>query len=235
MAPVPAVAAAASQPLPAFLRLVSADELGLLRAVEVPSSTNQPRWDATAVVAKWGEPDRSRAVQQLAVSSLQRGGLLGVARKGGRIEILDADNGTLMAGLQASTSGRPADDPAAADAVGLSFLSLQQGSRPRPSLLAATHSGIVTVFAADAAAGAYAQAATLQGGAQALAAGVSTDHTRVALGGQASHLQVLDIESKAKVFVPKGGKPDKVRQCYVPYCNTAYQWLCRARRETAAC
>lgn len=198
------------QALPPAYRLVIGDELGLVRLINVPEG---PKWDATTIVDKWGEPDRSRGIQHLAISAAaltsKSDALLAASRKGGKISILNAESGSSLCDLQPGVSGRGADE--AADIIGLAFLHKHQGNKLHPNLACCQNSGLVTFYAADGASSSqYSQISQLQGAAQSMAMAVAVDHSRLALGGQTSHLQVLDIETKEKIFVPKGGKPDKV-------------------------
>jgi len=202
-------------PPPPWARLLAADELGLVRCVDVPPG---PSWGAAGVVATWGAADRASAVLRLALSTpAAPGGLAAIGRKGGRFSVVAAEGGAPLCDLGPSTSGggrAAGGDAEGAELVGLSFLHPRAGAdAARPTLITATHAGTVALYAAAAGGGGYGPAPlrTLAGAGQAHAFALSTAADRVALGGQASHLQVLDLETGAKLFVPRGNKPDQAR------------------------
>eukprot|EP00878_Enallax_costatus_P046804 GHUV01057093.1.p2 GENE.GHUV01057093.1~~GHUV01057093.1.p2 ORF type:complete len:128 (+),score=65.99 GHUV01057093.1:2026-2409(+) len=100
---------------PAAYRLLAADELGVLRVVEVPAG---PKWDSIAQVQKWGDANKERAISSIACSSsdLSPGApaLFAVGRKGRCVDILDAQTGQQQASITAAAPAGAANSSSSA-------------------------------------------------------------------------------------------------------------------------
>ncbi|KAF8063103.1 WDR74 [Scenedesmus sp. PABB004] len=208
-------AAGAKPPPPPAYRLLAADDLGVLRVVEVPHG---PKWADAAVVGKWGEPNKDAGATCLACSaaSLEPGapGLVAVGRKGRRVELLDAGSGATVAALSVATPDRPPADRAAAAKVQLAAVAFVQPDGDRPlQLVAAASDGMVSVCTcSDAAAGGgsggWGVARSFQAGGSVTCMSVDASGRHLVVGGEGIQPSVWDLSTGARLWQAKGGKPD---------------------------
>lgn len=84
------------------LRILSFDNLGLIKVVESSAENGHPQ-----VVARWGDPNPQNRVVAASLSSDEDSQVLAVARKNSYVEILDPCNGAMYGKLKVATPSRP--------------------------------------------------------------------------------------------------------------------------------
>lgn len=217
-------------PKPPSHRIISGDELGLLKVTEVPHGN---AWEGAVCSTRWGQPDKGRAIQQLKVHcpDWESGECLVVsARSGGLVELCSGADGQVVAAysLLASSRGGGAaarGSAAAAAAAECRALHLRpSGDASAPSIFAAMASGAVALHrpsAASAAAGhgagsgsvvrAWEEACSFKTIDNLLAMDASSSGRSVAVGGDGHQLSVWDLEGGAatQVFKGKAGKASR--------------------------
>ncbi|WIA20130.1 hypothetical protein OEZ85_005980 [Tetradesmus obliquus] len=205
---------AGKQQQPAAYRLLAADELGVLKVVEVPDG---PKWADAAVVQTWGQADKEQGVTCVAcpASSLQPGvaGLVAVGRKGRRLDVLDAATGTQQASLTAAAPEKPAGGAAAASKVQLAavaFVQQQDGGSP-PQLVAATSDGMVSVCSCSSSgdSSSWAVSRSFQAGPSITCMAISSSGRHLLLGGEGVQPSIWDLAAGSKLWQAKGGKPHR--------------------------
>ncbi|GAX76123.1 hypothetical protein CEUSTIGMA_g3566.t1 [Chlamydomonas eustigma] len=231
-----------SVPVPAVVRLISSDDLGLLRVVEVP-----PTWDGAHIVCKWGEPDKSRAITCMAISQWSPDNIaeLAVARKGGEVDIISPADGSLAVTLEAANQTSAQRGHGLQDVVAMSFIpSAEPSGRlwSPGSLLTCTRSGFMRLYRsssddelkADSSNDKKVWALRLAFQTCPNVACMSVDHTGryIALGGEGHNVQVWDLATQKEVFHAKGGKPNKVGLVDLPHI-TAITFLPSHTRNSA--
>ncbi|KAG1673183.1 hypothetical protein FOA52_015294 [Chlamydomonas sp. UWO 241] len=224
---------------PPFTRILTGDELGLIRVADVPFG---PNWEGASVVARWGTPDRSNAVVVMTVSAAGPGNiaLLAVARPTGKVDLLSTETGAVVATLpppppaSAATAASGGGHHSGVRAVppprvcAMAFVARPVGGAPSSSgsaawagaLVTCASSGVVRVHAPspDAAAGAAAgslpsawvEQRSFQACASVSAMAVDSTGRYIAVGGDACNVQVWDLDSSLPVWKAKGGKPNMV-------------------------
>ncbi|WIA40417.1 hypothetical protein OEZ86_013774 [Tetradesmus obliquus] len=205
---------AGKQQQPAAYRLLAADELGVLKVVEVPDG---PKWADAAVVQTWGQADKEQGVTCVAcsASSLQPGvaGLVAVGRKGRRLDVLDAATGTQQASLTAAAPEKPAGGAAAASKVQLAavaFVQQQDGGSP-PQLVATTSDGMVSVCSCSSSgdSSSWAVSRSFQAGPSITCMAISSSGRHLLLGGEGVQPSIWDLAAGSKLWQAKGGKPHR--------------------------
>ncbi|KAG2494266.1 hypothetical protein HYH03_007621 [Edaphochlamys debaryana] len=200
-------------PAPPSHRILSADELGLLKVTQVPAGD---KWEETAATQRWGQPDKQHGVTRLQVHCPDWDPdrcLVATARTGGRVTLHSgadgSDLGSFRAAPPATTSGR--SDMSGNDIVSLRFVG---GAHTGGKLLlvTATAAGHVSVHSCaeeaalqtgpSAEAGArpvvtWEDAQRLQTVGDVQAMDVSSSGRHVAVGGDGHQLRVWDLAAAA--------------------------------------
>ncbi|KAG2437913.1 hypothetical protein HXX76_005529 [Chlamydomonas incerta] len=215
-------------PAPPSHRILTADELGLLKVSEVPAGD---KWEETAAKQRWGAPDKAQGITRLQVHCPDWSSdrcLVAAARTSGRVTLHagsdGGDLGSFRAAPPASTSGRSDTSTNAVQAL--------RFARPEGSqqllIATATLGGHVSVHRcpveaalSTALAGRVVQtweeAARLQTIGDLQAMDVSSSGRYVAVGGEGHQLKVWDLEAAggaaaaaaagADGSTPKAGEP----------------------------
>ncbi|GBF99536.1 hypothetical protein Rsub_12342 [Raphidocelis subcapitata] len=223
---------------PAAHRLVVADELGMLKVVQVPAG---PKWEDASVVATWGKPDRAGRVVALCAAvpaGLEAGApsLLAVGRAGGRVELLDGATGAALAAWQAAAGGQQRAAASARDAgagvVGLHCLGGGSGWGQASSaaeltvglrVLSVTGGGRTCIHARaqgeDVAQ--WEEVAGFQAAPSVAATALSSDCAALAVGGEGCQLSLWDVAAQTRAWQAKGAKPNAIGLVDHPYVTAA--------------
>ncbi|KAG2449863.1 hypothetical protein HYH02_005386 [Chlamydomonas schloesseri] len=196
-------------PAPPSHRILTADELGLLKVSEVPAGD---KWEETAAKQRWGLPDKAQGITRLQVHCPDWDPdrcLVAAARSSGRVTLHagsdGGDVGSFRAAPPASTSGRSDTSTNAVQALRFS----QPEGSTQLLISAATLGGHVSVHRcpveaalATAAAGravhTWEEAARLQTISDLQAMDVSSSGRYLAVGGDGHQLKVWDLEVAGK-------------------------------------
>ncbi|PNW70411.1 hypothetical protein CHLRE_17g718650v5 [Chlamydomonas reinhardtii] len=196
-------------PAPPSHRILTADELGLLKVSEVPAGD---KWEETAAKQRWGAPDKAQGITRLQVHCPDWSSdrcLVAAARTSGRVTLHagsdGGDVGSFRAAPPASTSGR---SDTSTNAVQALRFTQAEGSH-QLLISTATLGGHVSVHRcpleaalATAAAGRVVQTweetVRLQTIGDLQAMDVSSSGRYVAVGGEGHQLKVWDLEAAGK-------------------------------------
>ncbi|GLC50632.1 hypothetical protein PLESTB_000401400 [Pleodorina starrii] len=220
-------------PAPPSHRILTSDELGLLKVTEVPAGS---KWEETAAKQRWGQPDKQQGVTRLQVHCPdwdQDRILIAAGRAGGRVTLHcpasapadgsvsglgSRDLGSFRAAPPATTSGR--SDTSSHELRGLRFAPGGEGSQ-RLRLVTATAGGHVAVHEWEAQEGAD-QQQQQQGGDNEDEDGGGGDGGVVRTWQQQQHwrevvrlqtvgdLQGMDVSSSGR-YVAVGGEGHQLR------------------------
>eukprot|EP00879_Flechtneria_rotunda_P007785 GHRR01008158.1.p1 GENE.GHRR01008158.1~~GHRR01008158.1.p1 ORF type:complete len:490 (+),score=230.32 GHRR01008158.1:252-1721(+) len=230
---------------PPAYRLLAGDELGVLRAVEVPAG---PKWSEAALAQKWGEADKNKAItciccthgsthsgtreqaQICCVPPASAAPIVAVGRKGRRVDILDAATGASQATMTvaASSSSRTS-----ANQVHIAAVAFVGPAETRPlQLVAAASDGVVSISScnsnssSDAGAnGSQPEASAsgwnvnryFQAGSNITCMAVDSNGHYAIIGSKGCQPSIWDLSTGTKLWQAKGGKPNRVRLVDKPF------------------
>ncbi|OVA15393.1 WD40 repeat [Macleaya cordata] len=213
------------------IRALTFDVLGLIKVIEGRGGGGDQQATTTTpkVVERWGEPDSSRTVLAASINDRKSDPLLAVARKNGRIEVLNPLNGELRVAEKTEVGGD--DDPI----TGLHLFKRERFELSSRSctLITCTVKGNAILRSLEIADSLTDSKCTdsrktwnVCAAGNILCSAVDGNENYALFGGKGVELNVWDLETCSKTWNAKS-PPKNSLDIFTPTCFTAATFLCK--------